>query len=124
MDSTALLFGVTAINLMLVATTWTGARAPASQSHPKVIRAESIELVDQRGEVRVQLHLGEDGSGNLRIRDGNGQVRVKLGTTIQGSTGLLLLDQSIEPAVSLVGGRSSTSITLVGPDGKRQVIRP
>jgi len=39
MDSPQLLFGVTAINLMLVATTWTGSRAIAHRDDPKVIRA-------------------------------------------------------------------------------------
>ena len=122
MDSPQLLIGITAINLMLVATTWTGPRVPPPPDDPKVIRAQSIELVDARGEVRLQLHLGEDGSGNLRIRDGNGKVRVKLGTSAAGSTGLLLMDQSVEPTISLVAGKTGTSITLVGSDGKPHVI--
>jgi hypothetical protein len=124
MDSFQLLFGITAINVMLAATTWTGSRAPAHREDPKVLRAQSIELVDQRGEVRLQLHLGEDGSGNLRIKDGNGKVRVKLGTSAAGSTGLLLMDQSVEPTLSLHAGKSGTSITLVGGEGNRRVIRP
>lgn len=124
MDSHQVLFGITAVNLMLVATTWTGSRAIVPRDDPKVIRAQSIELVDARGEVRLQLHLGEDGSGNLRIRDGNGKVRVKLGTSGAGSTGLLLLDQSVEPTLSLMAGKTGTSITLVGQDGKKRVITP
>ena len=124
MDSPQLLFGVTAINLMLVASTWTGSRAGAPRDDPKVIRAQSIELVDAHGEVRLQLHLGADGSGNLRIRDGNGKVRVKLGTSAAGSTGLLLMDQSVEPTLSLVAGNSGTSITLVGKDGTKEVLAP
>ena len=93
------------------------------QGHPKVLRAESIELVDQRGQARLQLHLGSDGSGNLRIRDGKGRVRVKLGTTANGSTGLLLMDQSIEPTLWLETDRTGTSITLVA-GAKRRVISP
>jgi hypothetical protein len=122
MDSQQLLVGLTAINVMLVASTWTGGRSPGGD--PKVIRARSFELVDGRGEVRLQLHLGDDGSGNLRIRDGNGKVRVKLGTSAAGSTGLLLMDQSVEPTLSLVAGRSGSMITLVGEDGKERVIAP
>jgi len=124
MDSPQLLFGITAINLMLVATTWTGSRAIDQRDDPKVIRAQTFELVDARGEVRLQLHLGEDGSGNLRIRDGNGKVRVKLGTSAAGSTGLLLMDQSVEPTVSLVAGQSGSSITLLDQGGKKRVIAP
>jgi len=86
MDSPQLLFGVTAINLMLVASTWTGSRA-SPRDDPKV-------------------------------------VRVKLGTSAAGSTGLLLMDQSVEPTLSLVAGESGTSITLLGADGKRRVIAP
>jgi hypothetical protein len=124
MDSPQLLFGITAVNLMLVATAWTGSRATAPREDPRVLRAQSFELVDAQGEVRLQLHLGEDGSGNLRIRDGNGKVRVKLGTSAAGSTGLLLMDQSVEPTLSLMAGRSGTSITLVGQDGKKRLIAP
>ena len=123
MDSQHLLVGLTAVNVMLVATTWTGPRA-TPQDDPKVIRAQSFELVDARGEVRLQLHLGEDGSGDLRIRDGNGKVRVKLGTSAAGSTALLLMDQSVEPTLSLVAGKPGTSITLVGEHGKKRVITP
>jgi hypothetical protein len=124
MEFPHLLFGVTAINLMLVASTWTGSQAGTLRDDPKVIRAQSIELVDAQGEVRLQLHLGADGSGNLRIMDGNGKVRIKLGTSAAGSTGLLLMDQSVEPTLSLVAGESATGITLLGAGGKKRVITP
>jgi hypothetical protein len=123
MDSHQLLVGLTAVNVMLVVSTWTGSIV-SPPDDPKVIRAQSFELVDTRGDVRLQLHLGEDGSGNLRIRDGNGKVRVKLGTSAAGSTALLLMDQAVEPTLSLVAGESGTSITLLGADGKRRVVTP
>jgi hypothetical protein len=124
MDSPQLLFGITAINLMLVASSWTGLRTGTGRGDPAVIRAQAIELVDARGDARLRLYLGDDGSGNLRIRDGNGKVRVKLGTSAAGSTGLLLMDQSVEPAVWLVADRSGSSISLVGRDGKRRPVTP
>jgi hypothetical protein len=123
MDGQQLLVGLTAINVMLVATTWTATGTPR-QYNPKVIRAQSIELVDDKGQVRAQLHLGVDGSGNLRLKDASGRVRIKLGTSVAGATGLLLMDQSIEPAISLVTGKEGTSITLVGPGDTRRVIGP
>jgi hypothetical protein len=124
MDPHQLLVGLTAINVMLVASSWTGAARAPRREPPKVIRAQSIELVDDRGQVRAQLHLGVDGSGQLRLKDANGNVRVKLGTSVDGATGLLLMDQSIEPTLSLRAGRAETSITLVGGEQQRRVIQP
>ena len=63
-----------------------------------VVQARLIELVDERGQVRAQLHIGADGGGNLRLRNGQGEVRVKLGATADGA-GLLLMDQATEPGV-------------------------
>jgi hypothetical protein len=124
MDPHQLLIGLTAVNVMLVATTWTGVSGPIRRGDPRIIRAQSIELVDQRGEVRAQLHLGADGSGNLRLKDANGNVRVKLGTSVEGATGLLLMDQSIEPTITLATGKQGTQVTLVGPGQKRFVLTP
>ena len=123
MDSTHLLFGATAINLTLATLAWTG-RGTLDNADPPVLRAQAFELVDSRGKVRLQLHLGDDGSGNLRIRDGSGNVRVKLGTTTAGSTGLLLMDQTAEPTVSLYAGTSRSGVTLQGAQGKRRIITP
>jgi hypothetical protein len=61
-----------------------------------VLRAQAIELVDKKGQVVAQLHTGEDGGGNLRLRSGDGVVRVKLGGTADGS-GFLLFDKEAEP---------------------------
>jgi hypothetical protein len=124
MDAHHLLVGLTAVNVMLVATTWAGAAGTSHRETPKLIRAQAIELVDEGGQVRAQLYLGVDGSGNLRLKDANGQVRVKLGTSVEGATGLLLMDQSIEPTISLATGNQGTSVTLTGPGQKRLVITP
>ena len=62
MDSHQLLFGVTAINVMLAATIWTGAGVAAGQRHPKVLRAESIEptlwLETDRSSTSITLMAG------------------------------------------------------------------
>jgi hypothetical protein len=90
---------------------------------PKVIRAEAIELVDGRGQVRAQIHLGEDGGGNLRLRSGDGMVRVKLGATADGS-GLLLFDKEAEPGVSLATNKAGTTVTLAEKGKEKRVIKP
>ena len=123
MDATNLFFGATAINLTLATLAWTGP-GTLDRADPPVLRAQAFELVDSDGNVRLQLHLSDDGSGNLRIRDGSGKVRIKLGTTTEGSSGLLLMDQTVEPTVSLYAGTSGSGVTLQGPQGKRRIITP
>lgn len=90
---------------------------------PKVIRAESIELVDQRGQVRAQLFLGEDGGGNLRLRSGDGTVRVKLAGTADGS-GLILFAKEAEPAVWMAADKSGTSVTLAEKGKEKRILKP
>ncbi len=90
---------------------------------PKVIRAQAIELVDERGQVRAQLHLGEDGGGNLRLRSGDGTVRVKLAGTVDGS-GLLLFDKEAEPALWLAANKSGTSLTIAQKGKEKRIIKP
>ena len=88
-----------------------------------VLRAEAIELVDKKGQVVAQLHIGDDGGGNLRLRSGDGVVRVKLGGTADGS-GLLLFDKEAEPAISLAANKSGTSVTLAEKGKQKRVIQP
>lgn len=88
-----------------------------------VLRAQAIELVNGQGRVVAQLHIGDDGGGNLRLRSGDGTVRVKLGATTDGS-GLLLLDRDVEPALLLATNESGTSVTLAEQGRKKRVIRP
>lgn len=97
--------------------------AADSTQVPKVIRAQAIELVDERGQVRAQLHLGEDGGGNLRLRSGDGVVRVKLAGTGDGS-GLVLFDKEAEPAVWLAANKSGTSVTIAEKGKDKRIIKP
>jgi hypothetical protein len=98
-------------------------QAQEKAKDPAVLRAQAIELVDKQGQVRAQLYLGEDGGGNLRLRDATGTVRVKLGATMQGS-GLLLLDQDVEPAIWMAVKHSETTLTLAEKGKEKKVIRP
>jgi hypothetical protein len=88
-----------------------------------VLRAQSFEMVNGRGQVIAQLHPGEDGGGNLRLRTGDGTIRVKLGASGDGSS-LLLMDSQPEPAVWLASGKSGTSITLAGKGKEKRVLEP
>ncbi|HKY04088.1 MAG TPA: hypothetical protein VJQ56_04315 [Blastocatellia bacterium] len=123
-----LTLAVTGINIIAAVVVACGsisnreAAADATQI-PKVIRAQAIELVDERGQVRAQLHLGEDGGGNLRLRGGDGTVRVKLAGTTDGS-GLLLFDKEAEPALWLAANRSGTSLTIAEKGKEKRIIKP
>jgi hypothetical protein len=88
-----------------------------------LVQARLIELVDERGQVRAQLHIGADGGGNLRLRNGQGEVRVKLDATVDGA-GLLLMDQATEPGVRLATDRSGPSLKLSDPDKRERTITP
>ncbi|MBL8202881.1 MAG: hypothetical protein JNM09_01535 [Blastocatellia bacterium] len=99
------------------------AQASQNENPPAVLRAQSIELVDKQGQARAQLFLGEDGGGNLRLRDGSGTVRVKLGATPTGA-GLILFDQDVEPAIWASTDKSSTSLKLAEKGKEQRVIKP
>ncbi len=99
------------------------ARAQAVTEPPAVLRAEAFELVDKAGKVVAQIHLGEDGGGNIRLRSGDGTVRVKIGANADGS-GLILFDREAEPAVWLAANRAGTSATLAEKGKAKKVIQP
>ena len=95
----------------------------ANQVNP-VVRARGFELVDERGQVRAQMYVGEDGGGNIRLRDATGVVRIKLGASTQGYTGLLVLDEAVNPAIHIVTDKSGTSLSLAENGKEKRVIRP
>ena len=97
--------------------------ARATTGVADVVRAKLIELVDDRGQVVAQLHKGEDGGGQLRLRSGSGTVRVKLGSTSDGS-GLILMDSESEPAIWHSVSRAGTSVTLAQKGKDRRVLAP
>ena len=90
---------------------------------PAVVRAQSFEVVDAQGRVVAQLHRGEDGGGNLRLRTADGTIRVKLGATADGSS-LHLMDSQPEPAVSMASNNSGTRITLAEKGKEKRVLQP
>jgi hypothetical protein len=110
-------------NLVKPAFTSSLAREPQTEKVPAVLRAQLFELVDKHGQVRAQLHLGEDGGGNLRLRETSGEVRVKLGATAGGSA-LLLFDNATEPAILAAADKNGTSLKLAEKGKPQRVIKP
>lgn len=99
------------------------AQAQPGGKAPEVLRAQLIELVDKQGQARAQLFLGEDGGGNLRLREGSGEIRVKLGATKQGG-GLLVTDGATEPAIWALADGSGTTLKLAQKGKQERIIRP
>ncbi|MDH4289721.1 MAG: hypothetical protein OEW27_08280 [Aquincola sp.] len=89
----------------------------------EVLRARRIDLVAAGGQVVAQLYTAEDGAGNLRLRNGSGEVRVKLGATADGA-GLILMNQSTEPAAWLSVASAQTSLKLSERGKATRVIAP
>ncbi len=110
-------------NLVQLVSNKSSVRSQVVDKTPSVVRAQAIELVDKKGQVVGQLHVGEDGGGNIRLRSGDGIVRVKMAGTADGSA-LLLFDKEAEPAVSLRSNNSGTSATLAEKGKQQRVIKP
>lgn len=135
MESHKFTLALTCLNLavaviVLSHSVWDKPIMADSQQIPKVIRAQAIELVSERGQVRSRLNVEPDGEVVLRLLDKNGTIRVKLGAGEDGS-GLLLLDEATEPGIHMIARRSgtaakptTTSISLKRVGGQQRVIKP
>lgn len=130
MNAQRLAVAVTLVNLVLLAILLGQASTTSAETEGAVLRGRALELVDASGHVRAQFNVEPDGEAVFRIRDAAGTIRVKIGASADGS-GLLLLDETTEPAVHIVARRSATSarpattsLTLTGQDGRRRTITP
>jgi hypothetical protein len=115
--------GLTAVNvvvLLIVIAQDGPANGPAQ---PQVVRAQALELVDGRGQVRAQLNVEPSGEAVFRMRGESGAIRVKLGGSDRGS-GLLLLNDATEPGAQILARRSGTSLLLRNRGNLRRVIKP
>ena len=103
--------------VVLGALIWTNAGSQAQAPMQDVIRARLIELVNERGEMRAQLYIGEGGGGGMRFRSGDGTIRVKFGATDDGAI-LLLLDGASNPAVRLASEATGPNLRLIHRTGE------
>jgi hypothetical protein len=129
MRSGRFLVALTVANLLLMIGVWAGALGGiggAGPPDPDVVRGREVQLVNDAGQVVGQLYTGDDGSGQLRLRDASGTVRVKLGVGEDGGSGLVLFDGAAEPTpgVTASAGHARSRIVVSDADGGRRVIRP
>lgn len=111
---------LTGINLALLSVSLLRSGGLFAAAEPETIRARAIELVDQRGRVRAQLNVEPDGEAVFRLRDAKGEIRVKVGAGTDGS-GLVLLDGATEPRIHMRSKDGSLTLTS---GGRRRVITP
>ena len=97
------------------------ARATSPPQVQEVIRAKLIELVAPDGKVVGQLHTSDDGSANLRLRNGSGEVRVKIGASKDGA-GLVLLDNNTQPGITLYAKDGVGAATLADGGKSKRVV--
>jgi hypothetical protein len=123
---TAILTAINAV-LLIVLLTRVGSTGPPGV--PSVLRAHTLELIDDHGQVRSRLAVEPEGEVVLRLFGENGTIRVKLGASEAGS-GLLLTDEATEPAVHLVAraaattARPATTGITVRKNGQEKAFKP
>jgi hypothetical protein len=122
------LIALTAANIVLTVAVWVGALGSvgsAGPADPEVVRARELQVVNAAGQVVGQVYTGNDGTGQLRLRDAAGTVRVKPGVGQDGGSGLALFDAEPDPQPGVIAstGEKGTRLTLTEP-GERRVLRP
>jgi hypothetical protein len=118
-----LLVALAGLNVLLLAGLVVQSQHVYAARTDDTVRARAIELVDEHGQIRAQLNVEEGGQAVFRLRDARGEVRVKLGADTAGS-GLLLLNESTEPAVHILAKNGDASLTLKDSDGQWRTIKP
>jgi hypothetical protein len=137
MKTQRIALALTAINLVLLAFILIRLRpAVAEQGIAPVLRARSLEIVDEQGRVRSQILVTTpttmpDGKyypeGALfRLIDPNGRPVVKIGGSVDGS-GITLggdSERSEWSGVQILAEGAGSSVKLTNKDGRQEVLAP
>jgi len=113
----------TLVNLCIIINLVAQSKQKDAQSITSVIRARSIELVDDKGQSRALLSVEANGETVFRLRDAEGTIRVKLGASRDGSA-LLLLNDSTAPGIHALARTNGTSITLIDKNKQKKILKP
>jgi hypothetical protein len=111
---------LTALNVVLFVLSCRG--APVTADVPSVIRARSLQIIDDRGHIRASLEVlpGSDTS-ILRLSDANGRPEVKLAASEKGS-GLSIVGATDENYVVVSAEEAPVIRALVA--GKERRLLP
>lgn len=122
MKNTYLNIALLITNLAILYFLTTSQKVPKEEVSP-ILKAQIIELVDNKGQTRAQLKVEDDGTAMFRMRDAQGDIRIKMGVNNDGS-GLVLLNNKTEVGIHALAKNSGTTLTLMSENGKKQVIQP
>jgi hypothetical protein len=128
---------LTVINLLFLMATLFQANSATKPEVPSVLRARSLEIVDDQGRVRALIKVFPaeptlkmpDGTTGypetvlLRLIDSKGAPNVKIAATEDGS-GVSLGGESNPTHVQILARGTNTSLKLVNKDGRQHVIKP
>ena len=133
---------LTVINFMLLLLTMMQTRSTTAQTVAPILRANTLELVDERNVIRARLGVKGSNVIELDLFDKDGINHVKLGAAnaVSGlASGLVVADGGTDPAsgahvqtyVQVIARwgvgtaeRPTTRIMLKGADGRERVITP
>jgi hypothetical protein len=133
MAAQMLLTVLTAANLGLLC--YQSIQPRAAADVPGVIRARSLEIVDQQGRVRASLAVLPENPKVIwngapypetvlfRLMSPEGRPNVKLGATSRGS-GLLIGGESDPTYIQVKAEGGVSTVTLINQDGGERVIEP
>jgi hypothetical protein len=94
------------------------AASPQGDSFDK-ITVKEFELVDAAGKQRASIKVEEGNEVVFRLRDQKGEIRLKLGAGENGS-GIVMLDENTEPGVHMLAKKTGSSITVMSTGGKKK----
>jgi hypothetical protein len=96
-----------------------------------VVRARSLEIVDDTGKVRAQIlvNKGTDGSDTgvlLRLIDTDGKPLVKLNAANDGSALMLSGDHGMREwnGIQVLAKPGGSSLRILNKDGKERLVKP
>src|ERR1044071_2351509 len=133
MKTQRLAIGLTVLNLAILGFVLYRATSAATPEVTPLLRVRGLELVDDQGRVRAMLKIFPadpkvkmpDGTTGypetvlLRLINSKGAPTVKIGASEDGS-GVSLGGESNPTNIQLLARGTSTSITLINKDGKKQ----
>lgn len=125
--------GLTAVNLVLLASILAHGRPAAAEAVTPVLRGRALELVDDRGRIRAEIKVlpaqptlkmpdgtvGYPETVLLRLIDSEGGPNVKLAATEDGS-GLTLGGESAY--VQILARGATPFLKVVNKDGRQRTI--